>query len=93
MIPLRDDVSSRSMPMVTIGLIVINLLVYLYELSLGAGGREAVGPGAAEAFVLEFGATPTEPPVRVQCHARVVRVEPRSHDFGIAAAITSFTFA
>ncbi len=58
MIPLRDDVSSRSVPMVTIGLIVINVLVYLYELSLGAGGREPIGPGAAEAFVLEFGATP-----------------------------------
>jgi membrane associated rhomboid family serine protease len=57
-IPLRDDVSSRSVPMVTIGLIVINVLVYLYELSLGAGGREHIGPGAAEAFVLEFGATP-----------------------------------
>jgi membrane associated rhomboid family serine protease len=58
MIPLRDDVSNRSVPMVTIGLIVVNVLVYLYEVSLGAGGREAIGPGAADAFVLEFGATP-----------------------------------
>ena len=58
MIPLRADVSSRSVPLVTIGLIVVNVLVYLYEVSLGAGGREAIGPGAAEALVLEFGATP-----------------------------------
>jgi len=57
-IPLRADVSSRSVPLVTIGLIVVNVLVYLYEVSLGAGGREAIGPGAAEALVLEFGATP-----------------------------------
>ena len=58
MIPLRDDVASRSVPVVTIGLIVLNIVVYLYEVSLGAGGRDAIGPGAAEAFVVEFGATP-----------------------------------
>ena len=58
MIPLRDDVASRSVPVVTIGLIVVNVLVYLYEVSLGAGGRDAIGPGAAEAFVVEFGVTP-----------------------------------
>jgi rhomboid family protein len=57
-IPLRDDVASRSVPFVTIGLIVLNVLVYLYEVSLGVGGRDALGPGAAEAFVVEFGATP-----------------------------------
>jgi membrane associated rhomboid family serine protease len=56
-IPLRDDVASQSVPVVTIGLIVVNVLVYLYEASLGAGGRDAIGPGAAEAFVVEFGAT------------------------------------
>ena len=58
MIPLRDDVASQSVPVVTIGLIVVNVLVYLYEASLGAGGRDAIGPGAAEAFVVEFGVTP-----------------------------------
>jgi membrane associated rhomboid family serine protease len=58
MIPLRDDVASRSVPVVTIGLIVLNVLVYLYEVSLGIGGGATAGPGAAEALVLEFGATP-----------------------------------
>jgi membrane associated rhomboid family serine protease len=57
-IPLRADVTSRSVPVVTIGLIVLNILVYLYEVSLGAGGGATAGPGAAEAFVVEFGATP-----------------------------------
>jgi len=59
-IPLRDDVASRSVPVVTIGLIVLNLLVYLYELSLGAGSGASAGSGAAEAFVVEFGARPCQ---------------------------------
>ena len=53
MIPLRDDVPSRSVPLVTIALIVLNVLVYLYEVSLGVGGD-----GAANAFIFEFGAMP-----------------------------------
>jgi membrane associated rhomboid family serine protease len=57
-IPLRDDVPNRSVPLVTIALIVINAAVYLYELSLGVAGGDTGGPGAAEALVLEFGATP-----------------------------------
>jgi len=52
-IPLRDDVPSRSVPLVTIALIVLNVLVYLYEVSLGVGGD-----GAANAFIFEFGAMP-----------------------------------
>jgi membrane associated rhomboid family serine protease len=57
MIPLKDDVPSRSLPFVTVGLIGLNLLVFLYQLSLGIDSR---GPdaGAAEAFVSEFGVTP-----------------------------------
>jgi membrane associated rhomboid family serine protease len=58
-IPLKDDVPTRSMPGVTIVLIALNSLVYLYELSLAAGGAGAGGgPRPYEAFVLEFGATP-----------------------------------
>jgi membrane associated rhomboid family serine protease len=52
-IPLRDDVPSRSVPLVTIALIMLNVLVYLYEVSLGVGGD-----GAAKAFIVEFGAMP-----------------------------------
>jgi membrane associated rhomboid family serine protease len=57
MIPLRDDVPSRSAPVVTILIIVLNILVYLYELSL-AGSGDGTGRNAAEAFIVEFGATP-----------------------------------
>jgi len=44
-------------------------------------------------LTLMFAATPPEPSIQVQCHARVVRVEPRSDHVGIAAAITSLSFA
>jgi membrane associated rhomboid family serine protease len=35
MIPLRDDIPSRRFPFITIILIIINVAVYLYQLSLG----------------------------------------------------------
>jgi membrane associated rhomboid family serine protease len=54
MIPLKDDVPSATVPYVTIGLIGLNVLVFLYQASIGMGGD----PRAAEAVVFEFGATP-----------------------------------
>ena len=44
-------------------------------------------------LTLVFDATVPESPIQVQCHARVVRVELRSDGVGIAAAITSLSFA
>ncbi len=35
MIPLRDVIPSRTRPFITIGLITLNVLVFLYQLSLG----------------------------------------------------------
>jgi membrane associated rhomboid family serine protease len=57
MFPLKDDIPSHSFPLFTCLLIVANVAVFLYQLSL------AVGPGgsahtAATAFVMEFGAVP-----------------------------------
>jgi len=54
MIPLKDDVPSETFPFVTVGLIGLNVLVFLYQASIGIGGD----PRAAEAFAVEFGATP-----------------------------------
>lgn len=51
MIPLHDDPKSRSVPVVTIGLIVINVLLFLYELSLG---------DRVDTFLQAFGAVPAE---------------------------------
>src|SRR5215831_17010680 len=51
MIPLRDIIPSRTTPFVTIGLIAANVLVFLFELSLGRG---------VEAFTLYFGLVPAD---------------------------------
>jgi membrane associated rhomboid family serine protease len=59
MIPLKDDVPSRTPPVVTIMLIAVNVAAFLYQVSLEMAGpvpRGAVHP--AEAFVYEFGVIP-----------------------------------
>ena len=57
MLPLKDDVPSQTTPFITIALIALNVVVFLYQLSLQISG-DAQGGGAIEAFVLEFGAVP-----------------------------------
>ena len=49
MIPLRDIIPSRTTPIVTIALIVTNVLVFLFELSLGRG---------VDDFTMYFGLVP-----------------------------------
>ena len=49
MIPLRDVIPSRTTPFVTIGLIALNALVFLYEFSLGDRVNE---------FILYWGLVP-----------------------------------
>ena len=49
MIPLRDIIPSRTTPYVTVSVIVINALVFFYELSLGAETEE---------FVIAWGLVP-----------------------------------
>jgi membrane associated rhomboid family serine protease len=56
-IPLKDDVPTRSVPLVTIGLIAANVLVFLYQLSLLLAAGPASGQ-AFQAFVVEFGLIP-----------------------------------
>jgi membrane associated rhomboid family serine protease len=51
MIPLRDVIPSRTTPFVTISLVVVNALVFLYELSLGRQINE---------FMYAFGLVPAE---------------------------------
>jgi membrane associated rhomboid family serine protease len=41
MFPIRDDVPSRSFPAVTVGLIVVNTVIFLAELAAGARGLRA----------------------------------------------------
>lgn len=51
MIPIRDDNPTRSTPFVAIGLIALNVLAFIYQLSLGP---------ANEALIFRFGAIPAE---------------------------------
>jgi len=48
-IPLRDDNPSRTTPFVNIGLIVLNCLVFVYEIMLGEGLRD---------FMFDWGLVP-----------------------------------
>jgi membrane associated rhomboid family serine protease len=57
MFPLKDDVPSRSIPVITLTLIALNVLAFLYQVSLGLSGDPAAAR-AAQAIVFEFGATP-----------------------------------
>ena len=57
MIPLKDDLPTRSTPVVTVVLMALNVLVFLYQASLeidGPGG----GAVAGQAFAMEFGLIP-----------------------------------
>lgn len=49
MIPLKDDNPRASVPLITIGLIVVNVGVFLYQLSLGPG---------IDNFIIKYGAIP-----------------------------------
>jgi len=51
MIPLKDDNPTRIFPIVTIGIIAANILVFIYQISLGAG---------YEKFIFTYGALPYE---------------------------------
>jgi len=54
--PLRDDNPSNSAPVVTVALIVLNALFFVYQISLEAGGAD--GARAGQAFIEEFGLVP-----------------------------------
>ncbi|MFQ5779617.1 MAG: rhomboid family intramembrane serine protease [Nitrospiria bacterium] len=51
MIPIKADLPTRTFPFVTIGLISINILIFLYEISLGP---------RSEQFIFTYGAIPFE---------------------------------
>src|SRR5437867_11208838 len=62
MIPLRDENPTTLTPVVTVSLIVLNCLVFLYQLSLGP---------AESRFILSYAAVPAE-----WCHAGTVVGDP-----------------
>ena len=56
MFPLKDDNPSNTAPIVTVALIVLNALFFVYQISLEAGGAD--GARAGQAFIDEFGLVP-----------------------------------
>ncbi len=52
MLPLKDNIPTRTFPFVTIAVIVLNSLIFLYQLSLGRAGEHL--------FIYSFGAIPYE---------------------------------
>jgi len=50
MFPLKDDNPTSIAPILTVGLIVINVLIFMYQISLGPG---------AEAFIYQYGSIPS----------------------------------
>ncbi len=57
MIPIKDDIPTRSTPWVTIGLIAINLVVFLYGVSLGVDSQRLIVSYGAIPSALMQGAT------------------------------------
>lgn len=57
MFPLKDDLPTRTTPVITVGLIVLNALAFVYQVLLEAG-ELGEGAGAGQAFVMEFGLIP-----------------------------------
>jgi membrane associated rhomboid family serine protease len=54
--PLKDDNPTSTTPVVTVALILVNALVFVYQVSLQLGGPE--GARAGQAFIEEFGLVP-----------------------------------
>jgi rhomboid family protein len=50
MIPFRDNIPSRTFPIINVSLIIVNVLVFLFELSLGSR--------TLETFIAAFGVVP-----------------------------------
>jgi len=58
MIPLRDDVPTRIAPTVTIALVVLNVAVFVYELSLGV--RTGRAHGGLDEFIASYAVVPRD---------------------------------
>jgi membrane associated rhomboid family serine protease len=50
MIPFRDNIPSRTFPLINISIVIANVLVFFYELSLGARGLDR--------FITHYGVVP-----------------------------------
>jgi membrane associated rhomboid family serine protease len=58
MIPIGDSVRSRSFPYVNVAIITINVLIFLYELTLSTAPLRPLGLSELDRFVYTWGAIP-----------------------------------
>ena len=68
MIPLKDDNPTRITPLVTIGFIAVNALVFLYQWSLGSSGERI--------FVYQYGAIPAVVAGQQSLPAQIAAIPP-----------------
>jgi membrane associated rhomboid family serine protease len=57
MLPLKDDIPTRTFPLVTVGFILLNALAFIYQVSLEFS-EEPNAAEVAQAFIFEFGLIP-----------------------------------
>lgn len=50
MLPIRDTIQSRTYPIMTISLIIVNAIAFIFQISLGRGGNE---------FIMAYGFIPS----------------------------------
>jgi len=74
MLPLKDDIPTRTVPLVTVGLIAANVLAFLYQISLQLTDDPVAARSATEAFVFEFGLIPCR--LTESCPAPPVSLHP-----------------
>jgi membrane associated rhomboid family serine protease len=61
MIPIRDENPSRTIPLVTIGLIAVNMVVFFYEVSLGDGIEQLVSTAGVTPYNIVHVGLPAYP--------------------------------
>jgi membrane associated rhomboid family serine protease len=81
MIPFQDNIPSRSFPILTIAIILINTVTFVYEWSLGAAGEERMvykfGLIPVEFQIIGEGPTPLEiAPVEREVDGQAVLIRP-----------------
>lgn len=63
MIPLKDDNPTGSFPIVTIGLIALNIIIFVYEISFGPQLESFLNMyGAKPLYIINMSAPPGHPP-------------------------------
>jgi membrane associated rhomboid family serine protease len=75
MIPLKDDIPTQTIPLITVGIISLNILIYIYQLSLPAERLEG--------FLFRYGAIPD--------HLSHPFFQDRSNPQTIPSALTIFS--